>query len=515
MLLGAGSALAAPGWFSPVNLSAAGKDPAPDASPQVAVNQAGDAVAVWLQQGPNSSIVQVAVRPAGGSFGAPVDLSAAGQSAYEPQVAVDAAGQAVVVWQLGIGSNLVVQAAVRPAGRSFGAPVDLSTHGQNAYYPQVAVDAAGDAVVVWQLGIGSTAVQAAVRPAGRSFGAPVDLSAAGQNAYYPQVAVDATDEAVAVWAASNGSNGNSFVQAAVRPAGGSFGALVDLSAAGQCAYYPDVAVDPAGDAVAVWQDSGCDTFFPNPIVQAAVRPAGGSFGAPADVSAAGTYYPRVAVGRAGGAVAVWQAGLGGGIVQAAVRPAGGSFGVPVGLSAAGQNAYAPDVAVDRAGDAVTVWQHYNGRNDVVQEASYDLHGPHLSALSAAPDKFSLAGRLVSGRCVKPTTNNAGKRCRRAIKLKVRYTLNGADMVTFTLRRKAPGRTIDGRCVKPTQKNRNHKQCMRRIELNGQIVKTGAAGANSFVWDGKIGGHKLAPGKYQLTAAPFDGAQETVGFKIVR
>ena len=80
---------------------------------------------------------------------APQDLSAAGQHAYDPQVAVDGRGNAIAVWQRFDGTNTIVQAAVRAARASFGAPQDLSTAGQTAYDPQVAVDGRGNAIAVW------------------------------------------------------------------------------------------------------------------------------------------------------------------------------------------------------------------------------------------------------------------------------------------------------------------------------------------------------------------------------
>ena len=47
---------------------------------------------------------------------APQDLSAAGQHAYDPQVAVDGQGNAIAVWQRSDGTNTIVQAAARAAG---------------------------------------------------------------------------------------------------------------------------------------------------------------------------------------------------------------------------------------------------------------------------------------------------------------------------------------------------------------------------------------------------------------
>ncbi len=347
--------------------------------PRVAIDAAGDAVAVWRRSNGRHFIVQATVRAAGGGFGAPVDLSAPGQNAQTPQVALDPAGDAVVVWRRSNGRHLIVQAALRPASGSFGAPVDVSAPGHDAYDPQVAADAAGEAVAVWrQLNGRHFIVQAALRPAGGSFGSPVNLSAAGENASSPQVAVDAAGDAVAVWHRSNGRN--SIVQAVLRPVGGSFGIPVDLSERGRDALNPQVAMDPAGDAVAVWQRSNGSNY----IVQAALRPAGGSFGAPMDLSSPrhNATIPQVAMDQAGDAVVAWQRSSGTSeVVQAAARRAGASFARPINLSAANQISLGPQVAMDQAGDAVAVWQRLKGMPLIVQAAGYDFAGPQLRGLS--------------------------------------------------------------------------------------------------------------------------------------
>jgi hypothetical protein len=46
-----------------------------------------------------------------GGWQAPVDVSAAGQNAYGPRVAVDGQGNAVAVWYRSNGTNLIVQSA--------------------------------------------------------------------------------------------------------------------------------------------------------------------------------------------------------------------------------------------------------------------------------------------------------------------------------------------------------------------------------------------------------------------
>ena len=380
---GAGSAWAAPAWLAPQDLSAAGQDAY---DPQVAVDGQGNAIAVWSRFDGTNLIVQAAARAAGGSFGAPQDLSAAGQKAGFPEVAVDGQGNAIAVWSRFDGTNFIVQAAARAAGGSFGAPRDLSAAGQKAGFSQVAVDGQGNAIAVWSRFDGTNfIVQAAARAAGGSFGAPQDLSAAGQGAFNPQVAVDGQGNAIAVWHRFDVGT-NTIVQAAARAAGGSFGAPQDLSAAGQNASFPEVAVDGQGNAIAVWRRFDGTNF----IVQAAARAAGGSFGAPQDLSAAGQKagFPEVAVDGQGNAIAVWQRFDGTNfIVQAAARAAGGSFGAPQDLSAAGQTANDPQVAVDGQDNAIAVWSRSNGTNTIVQAAARAAGGSF-----GAPQDLSATGQ---------------------------------------------------------------------------------------------------------------------------
>ena len=184
----AAPAHAAPRWLAPTDLSAAGRD-AED--PQVAVDPAGDAVAVWTRFDGAHTIVQAAVRQAGGSWVPSGNLSVAGRDAEEPDVGIDAAGNAIAVWRRHDGSKYIVQSATRPAGGAWQGPVDLSAAGETAKEPELAVDAAGDAVAIWTRFDGlDFIVQSAAKPAGGGWQGPLDLSAAGQDAEEPQVAID-------------------------------------------------------------------------------------------------------------------------------------------------------------------------------------------------------------------------------------------------------------------------------------------------------------------------------------
>ena len=350
-------------WVQPAaDLSAAGEDAT---AAQVATTPDGTATVVWHRWNGSAFIIQAATQPPGGAFGAPVDLSVAGQNATGSQISGAPDGTVTVVWRRFDNSNTIIQAATRPPGGSFGAPVDLSAPGQDADEPQVEVAPDGTATAVWRRFDGSKQiVQAATRPSGGVFSAPMNLSAPGQNAFgRPQVAADPSGAFTAVWSREDGTN--DIVQAATRPPGGSFGAPVDLSATGQDNDGSRIAIAPDGTTTVVWRRSDGT----NTIIQAATRPPGGIFGAPVTVSTIGqdAQAPQIDTAPDGTTTAVWFGNNGGNfVIQAATQPPGGAFGAPVDLSAIGQNAFNPQIAVGPDGTATVVWQRSNGSNNIIQ-----------------------------------------------------------------------------------------------------------------------------------------------------
>ncbi len=224
---------AAPTWLDPVASREIRR--ARSRQPDVAVDPQSYVVAVWLGRSAVSAncVVKSAVRMAGDSSQAPVDITSSAQNvAFAPPVAVYAQGNAVVIWQRRVGANYVIQGAVRPVDGAWEKPVELSGAGPNEDYPELAVDPQGNAYAVWQHRDGpGSSVQGAVRPAGGAWQEPVTLSAPGRPAEGAQIAVDPHGNAFAIWVGSDGTH--SIVHSAVRPAGGTWQEPVDLSAASE------------------------------------------------------------------------------------------------------------------------------------------------------------------------------------------------------------------------------------------------------------------------------------------
>jgi hypothetical protein len=245
-------------WRAPSNIAEVGENP------QIVFDQQGDALAVWEHYNGSNYIVQAASKPAGGSWQPPVDVSEAGETAETPQVAFDGEGDATAVWSRwtnGLFSSRIVQAASLPTGGTWQAPVRISEEpdeppyepGLSAIEPQIALDAHGDAIAIWARGNGA---QTAFRPAGGVWQSPLDLSAPDQSTATPRVVFDGQGNAIAVWGSQPTIGAHEIIQAAFRPAGGGWQSPLNLSSESGSAHDPQVAFDAQGDAVAVWEGEG-------------------------------------------------------------------------------------------------------------------------------------------------------------------------------------------------------------------------------------------------------------------
>ena len=125
----AGTAQASPVYLSAINISAAGED---GFQPQVGVDGSGNVHAVWTRSDGSHFRIQYSTRTANGDWSAPVNISDAGQAASEPQLDVDPSGNLLVVWTRSDGTNLRVQATFKPFGGGFSAPVTMSDPGFDA-----------------------------------------------------------------------------------------------------------------------------------------------------------------------------------------------------------------------------------------------------------------------------------------------------------------------------------------------------------------------------------------------
>jgi ribosomal protein L28 len=125
----------------------------------------------------------------------------------------------------------------------------------------VAVDPNGNAVAVWYQSDGTRTNIWANRFTPTASWGPAELieTDGAANASWAQVALDPNGNAVAVWTQSDGTRDNIWANRFTPTAGWGAAELVEADNAGD-AWEPQVAVDPNGNAVAVWYQSDGTRF---------------------------------------------------------------------------------------------------------------------------------------------------------------------------------------------------------------------------------------------------------------
>lgn len=230
----------------------------------------------------------VVVRP-GAASGSEASFTGPGITGAAVAVAPD--GAVTVAWRSrASASSYSVLAATAPPGGTFGPAqtVDSGTGGMDSV--DVAAGPGGALAVVYRKLSPKYRTYASVRPLGAStFEEPQKLAAADAADTSPHVAVGKDGTIYAAWANPLGAG------FAMRPVGATaFGAQAQLDAEGSFAL--DLVPTPQGGAAATWAVARA--------VRAAVAPAGGAFGAPAQVTTTSSQIvpePRIAVAPDGAA----------------------------------------------------------------------------------------------------------------------------------------------------------------------------------------------------------------------
>ena len=170
---------------------------------------------------------------------------------------------------------------------------------------EVRSDTAGNSLAAWMQKVGTSCqTRWATRSPGAGWSAPHAFS--GTPGSCPitvgglVLAMNGSGRAVAAWLEGGD------VWAAIRPAGGSFGSAAKLSA-GTLDNSPTVSINAQGKIAVGWVVQGSGFADPSPF-QARIRPTNAGFSAPETVnvpSSSGVWAPRIAVGPAGDVVAAW------------------------------------------------------------------------------------------------------------------------------------------------------------------------------------------------------------------
>jgi hypothetical protein len=286
---------------------------------------------------------------------APSPLATTATEPWSTRAAVAANGATIVAWPDGTTGQATPRAATRAPGGQFDATV-LSSPTTEVSPAEVAISPAGTAVVTWAQKDeqGKWRVTAAVRPAGGAWGAAQTLSGAANELPYPTVAIGGNDEAWVIWVRPAAAK--PVVEGVRRAPNSTWGGVETLSSGDRTASDPRVVIDAAGNATAAWISLTGGTSPVQEIV-ATQRPAGGEWAPPAPPtdSTSEASRPALAVGPQGRVAVIWRR-FGLRETRAAVRDPGGQWSAAASIGWAGN--YPGDIpvaAVDGNGGVTTAW----------------------------------------------------------------------------------------------------------------------------------------------------------------
>jgi len=289
--------------------------------PSVAVDFDGDAFVVWAsdsQDGSNSGIYGQRFNAAGIKVGPELRVNTyTDGTQHIPSVAVDANGNALVIWT-GRGKNDsdgIYGQRFDAGGIKVGPEFQVNTYTTlNQYLPSVAMGADGDSVVTWE-GYGDGSFRGIYGQrfdaAGMKVGGEIQINTyTTNNQRFPSVAMDTDGDTFVTWASLGQDGGTYHIYGqrynaeGMKVGGGEF--PINTNRVGSQTF-PMVALDANGDAFVTWEASestGVDGIYGQRFDVAGMK-VGPEF----QVNTYATSYqtsPSVALDASGDAFVVWQ-----------------------------------------------------------------------------------------------------------------------------------------------------------------------------------------------------------------
>ncbi|MCW3031944.1 MAG: hypothetical protein QOK19_1860 [Solirubrobacteraceae bacterium] len=353
-------ALAEPGWQLPSSqLAPTLREPESYGPPVAAVGASGETSAVLVSWHPPGANLISIERPAGGGWQAPIDIPG-GAEALAPALAMSAGGEQTVAWLDGasMGDPRTVWVADRAGGEAWRDVRQLPMYepeGEVAQGPSVAVDAAGNAVVVWteaDPGYTSAWLVASERRAG-TWSAPQRISAPTEAVLLAEHAVVASGAGsfVAAWADYSAGLGSIEAQTL---SGGVWTGEQTIDTQPGVLYGASPAANGSGQAAMLWSGTADEV-----VHAASLQHGSWTLSNPPGTHiqvVCFEHQPSLAIDGAGNAQALWLEATG--ELTSETMAAGGTWlGDRRTLTTVPESAYLLDmrIGVDREGDALAGW----------------------------------------------------------------------------------------------------------------------------------------------------------------
>lgn len=267
--------------------------------PQLAAAEDGTAIAVWVAIDrwlePDLILIQANYYVPDAGWGGAVTLAGGAPSLRPVALDMDAQGNAILIWEgEGLWANRYV------AGEGWEPPVILA---DNAWQGDLAMTPSGEAVAVWSNGSGLYASKFVP-----TFGwGPAQKNEGMDSVAYPQVEIDAMGNAVAIWEGWIGSSRDalSHVMASRLTSGAGWDLVTPVSKGN---FVGDLAMNAEGYAIAVWRPAGLWYHGEAEVLASRYTPGVGWASASIIGTSRNGAAPKVAIDSSHSSIAVWRSG---------------------------------------------------------------------------------------------------------------------------------------------------------------------------------------------------------------
>lgn len=330
-----------------------------------------------------NGIVNSNMLPNGGSWGSNVQLSTTGNNAISPHIAVDSNNIVSVIWA----ENTVIQYVNYTS--SWSSEVAIST-GTGASNPVLAVDSNGNVVAAWTK---SSKTETANKPISTGIWSSVTTFTT-TNSSNPSIAINDGVTTI-VWQAIPTTQ-YQIIASTATTIGGAFSTPVNLVATSGTGNYhttPKAAVDPFGNSLAVWfraTPGGLNNVdYINDVVLASTLAAGTtSWTIAASISDIGIGNPANLILRSvydslGNALILWTSGVYGSLINlvSAVKQTGQSVTPYNYILQDNENTYDASIVLDGSSHLLVLFIFGDEINCDIQVVETDIGGNPVNRFS--------------------------------------------------------------------------------------------------------------------------------------
>ncbi|GLQ33068.1 Ig-like domain-containing protein [Litoribrevibacter albus] len=332
--------------------------------PMISANSRGQKLAIWLARNDGEGDLWASMYDVNTGWSQPEQVDDSAGNSGSANIVLTDDGDALAVWYQTDGSYYTIWTNHYDADTGWQGPQAIpTTYEDHASSPELVMDTQGNAIATWRQRYENRQRIAAARyDSENGWGAVTIIdNNMSEHGYEPKIDMDQEGNAIVVWHGFDGTRNNIYSNRYVVDNG-----WIDpiiINAPGSNAYAPQVSVNTAGEAMAVWYQDDLDGLSRDMIWAARYTPENAWL--PAETISenennSSVDYPIISVDNQGNALVIWtQYRDSEGDVWSRYYQANNGWQTPTQLENITGNAYGSSLSMDNNGNAMAMWIYDN------------------------------------------------------------------------------------------------------------------------------------------------------------